>query len=168
MPQFDLHFLSPLIFWTIVSFGALLFLLYRYAFPVIFQALEEREKRIRGSLDEAERVRQEAQQLLAQYQDKLKGANQEVLAVLEEARLRARQLLEENQQRMELEAQQMIEEAKGDIRREQQQALREIQQAVVDLTLAATEKILDRSLTESDHRRFVEEVIREIAREKRS
>jgi F-type H+-transporting ATPase subunit b len=166
MPQFDFHFLSPLVFWSIVSFGLLLFLLYRYALPVIFRTLEEREKKIRESIEEAERVRKEAHQLLAQYQEKLKGAGQEVQAILEEARHRALQLLEENQQRMEREGLQMIEEARGDIQRERQQALREIQQVVAELTVAATEKILERNLTQADHRRFVEEVIREIAQER--
>ena len=68
---------------------------------------------------------------------------------------------------MELEAQQMVEGARGDIERERQQAIREIQQATVDLTLMATEKILERKLTESDHHRFVDEVIQEIAQSKK-
>ena len=168
MPQFDFHFLSPLLFWSVVSFGLLLFLLYRYALPVIFKTLEERGKKIRESIEEAERVRQEAHQLLTQYQEKLKGARQEMQAILEEARQRAHSLLEENQQRMGQEAQQMIEEARGDIQREREQVLRDIQQAVVDLTVASTEKILERTLTEADHRRFVEEVIRETAQERKS
>lgn len=167
MPQFDVHFLSPLLFWSTVSFGILLFLLYRYAFPVIFRLLEERERKIRDSLEDAERVRGEAQARLAQYEEKIKGAQQDVQNILEEARLKARKLVEDSQEKMEREAQRTMEEARTDIERERQQALREIQQATVDLTLTATERILERDLKDSDHRRFVAEVIQEINEERR-
>jgi F-type H+-transporting ATPase subunit b len=166
MPQFDFHFFTPLFFWTVVSFGMLLFLLNRYAFPKILQFMEEREKQIRESLHQAEQARLEADRLRVQYEGRLKAAQQEVEAILEEARLRSRKLMEENQKRIELETRQMIEEAKETIQREQQQALREIQRTAVDLALIAAEKVLQRGLTDDDHRRFVEEAIKEAGRQK--
>ena len=54
MPQFESHFFSSLIFWEVVSFAILLFVLYKFAFPGILSALEEREKKIKDSLDQAE------------------------------------------------------------------------------------------------------------------
>ena len=161
------HFASSLVFWSAVSFGVLLFLLHKYAFPVIFRILEERQKKIRGSIDDAEKIRADAQTLLAEYEGKLKGAKQEVNAVLEEARLQARQILEEGREKMKRESQQMLEEARMGIQRERQDAMRDIQEATVDLTLAASEKILERELTDSDHQRFVKEVIQEIAEAKK-
>ncbi len=165
MPQFDLHFLSPLVFWSVVSFGALLFLLYRYAFPVIFRALEEREKTIKDSLDQAERLKQEAQQLLAQYEARLKSVHDEGRMILDAARQQAQLQLEENERRMEQEAQRMLAEARSEIQREQQQVLREVQRAAVDLTLLAAEKVLSRSLTDADHRRLIDEAVQEIAQQ---
>ena len=163
MPQLDTAFLTPLLFWTTVSFAMLLFLLNKYAFPVFFQILKEREQKIRGGIEEAERLRAEAQGLLGQYEGRLRGAQQEVQAILEEARQQSREILDQGQRKMERENQRMIEEAKNRIQREQQQAMREIQQATVELTLTATEKILERKLTEADNNRFVKEVIQEIS-----
>ena len=163
MPQFDTHFLSSLVFWSIVSFGSLLFLLSRYAFPVIFRLLEEREKRIQQSIEDADRARKEAQDLFAEYQKKIAEAQREAEAILERAKDEARHFLEEGQKKMEREAQHRIEEAKLEIQREQEQALNEIRGAAIDLTITATEKILERKLTESDHHRFVEDVLKEIA-----
>ena len=57
MPQFEPDFFSSLIFWEVISFGILLFVLYKYAFPGILSALEEREKKIKDSLDQAEQHR---------------------------------------------------------------------------------------------------------------
>ena len=165
MPQFDLHFLSPLVFWSVVSFGALLFLLYRYAFPVIFRALEEREKTIKDSLDHAERLKNEAQLLLAQYEARLKSVHDEGRMILEEARRQAQLQIEENERRMELETQRMLSEARSEIGREQQEVLREVRRAAVDLTLLAAEKVLSRSLTDADHRRLINEAVQEIAQQ---
>ena len=163
MPQFDLHFLSTLLFWSIVSFGTLLFLLYKYGFPLIFDILETRERKIRESLEDAERVRHEAQQLLTRYADRMKDAEQEVQTILEEGHLKSQRLVEESQEKMKRESERAMEEARADIKRERQEALREIRQATVDLTLAAAEKVLERNLTESDHRQFVEGIIEEMA-----
>ncbi len=165
MPQFDLHFLSSLVFWSLVSFGTLFFLLYRYAFPVILLILEEREKKIKDSLDRAERLKQEAQQLLSQYEAKLTSVHDEGRAILEAARKQAQVQIEENEQRMELETQRMLAEARSEIQREQQQAVHEVQRAAVDLTLLAAEKVLSRSLTDADHRRLIAEAVQEIAQQ---
>ena len=51
MPQFESHFFSTLIFWEVLSFAILFFVLYKFAFPGILSALEEREKKIKDSLD---------------------------------------------------------------------------------------------------------------------
>ncbi len=54
-------FFSSLIFWEVLSFGILFFVLYKFAFPGILGVLEEREKKIKDSLDQAERHRSEAE-----------------------------------------------------------------------------------------------------------
>lgn len=165
MPQFDTTFLASLLFWSVISFGILLFLLKRFALPGILGVLEAREKKIKGSLDQAEQLKQEAQQLLSQYQAKLKSVHDEGRAILEEARKQAQLQLEENERRVELETQRMLAEARSEIQREQQQVLREVQRAAVELTLLAAEKVLSRSLTDADHRRLIDEAVQEIAQQ---
>jgi F-type H+-transporting ATPase subunit b len=162
MPQFDTQFLSTLLFWSIVSFGILLFLLKRFALPGILEMLDMREKKIKDSLDQAERLKQEAQQLLSQYEAKLKSVHEEGRSILESARKQAQQQLEDNERRIEQETQRMLADARSEIQRDQQHALQEIQRTAVDLTLLAAEKVLARSLTDADHRRLVEDAVREI------
>ncbi|HET6464091.1 MAG TPA: F0F1 ATP synthase subunit B [Nitrospiria bacterium] len=162
MPQFDTQFLSPLLFWSIVSFGILLFLLKRFALPGVLEMLDMREKKIKDSLDQAERLKQEAQQLLSQYETKLKSVHEEGRSILEAARKQAQQQLEENERRIEQETRRMLDDARSEIQRDQQHALQEIQRTAVDLTLLAAEKVLARSLTDADHRRLVDEAVREI------
>ena len=161
------QFLTPLLFWTAVSFGILLILLKKFAFPTIFKLLEEREQKIRGNIDESIRVKQEAQELLAQYEAKLKGTLLEVHDMLEEARTQARKIIEDGRKKTETEVHRMMEDARTGIARERQEAMSEIQRAAVDLTLLATEKILERKLTESDHQRFIQEVVQEISQSRK-
>jgi F-type H+-transporting ATPase subunit b len=77
MPQFESHFFSSLIFWEVVSFAILLFVLYKFAFPGILSVLEEREKKIKNSLDEAEAHRVEAERRLKEKETRLAGASHE-------------------------------------------------------------------------------------------
>lgn len=162
MPQFDTSFLSSLLFWSVVSFGILLALLYRYAFPAILDILETREKRIRNSIEQAEQMRKEAEQLLAEYRSKLAAAQQEAHTILEQARQRAQQSLEENEKRLDLETEKILEEARREIEREHLRAVKELREHVVDLVLQVTEKILQRSITDQDHIRLVQETLSKI------
>ena len=104
MPQFESHFFSSLIFWEIVSFAILFFVLYKYAFPGILSILEEREKKIKDSLDQAERHRSEAEHKLRDYEAKLAAAAKEAETILAAAKERAQRLMEESEQRMTAEA----------------------------------------------------------------
>jgi F-type H+-transporting ATPase subunit b len=78
MPQFESHFFSSLIFWEVVSFAILFFVLYKFAFPGILSVLEEREKKIKDGLDQAERLRaqrvmEENEQRLTAEAERIKG-----------------------------------------------------------------------------------------------
>ena len=161
MPQFDMHFLSPLIFWSLISFGLLLALLYKFVLPPIVGALDAREKAIKENLERAEQTRKDAEQLLTDYRARLKRADEESEKILAETQHRAQRLLEENQQRVVQETGRMMAQARQEIQREQQHAVNELKRHVADLTLLATEKILKRSLNPSDHARLIEESLEE-------
>ena len=75
-----------LIIWTVITFIFLLIVLRKVAWGPILAALEQREHTIRTSLEEAQRARQEAEQLLAQHQQILTDANREVGRLLEQGR----------------------------------------------------------------------------------
>src|ERR1043165_8136167 len=104
MPQFESHFFSSLIFWEVVSFAILLFVLYKFAFPGILSVLEEREKKIKDSLDQAERHRSEADLKLRDYEARLAAASREAEGIMAAAKERAQRVMEENEQRLTADA----------------------------------------------------------------
>ncbi|HEY6260074.1 MAG TPA: F0F1 ATP synthase subunit B [Nitrospiraceae bacterium] len=164
MPQFESDFFSSLIFWEVISFGILLFVLYKYAFPGILSALEEREKRIKDSLDQAEHHRSEAERKLKEYEAKLNSAAKEAEGVLAAAKERAQRLMEENEQRMTTEAERIRGDATREIDHERRKAIQDIRSHTTDLALLVAEKVVQRSLNEADHRKFADEALEALSK----
>jgi F-type H+-transporting ATPase subunit b len=159
MPQFESHFFSSLIFWEVVSFAILFFVLYKYAFPGILGMLEEREKKIKDSLDQAEQHRSEAERRLKDYEAKLSAAGKEAEAILAAAKERAQRLLDENEQRMTTEAERIKGDATRAIEQERRRAIQDIRTQTTDLALMVAEKVVQRSLTDTDHRKFADDAL---------
>lgn len=163
MPQFETHFFSSLIFWEVVSFGILLWVLYKFAFPPILETLETRERKIRESLDQAERHRAEAERKMQEYEAKLSAVSKEAEAVLTQAKERAQRLLEENEQRLQAEAERIKGDAQREIEHERRKAVQEIRTQTTDLALLVAEKVVGRSLGDADHRRLADEALQAVA-----
>ena len=163
MPQFDVHFFSSLIFWEVVSFGILLWVLYKFAFPPILEALETRERKIRDSIEQAEQNRVTAEQRLAEYEAKLNGAAQEAEAIVADAKVKAQRLLEENEQRLRTESERIQAETTQEIERERRKALQDIRNEAADLALTVAERVLERSLSDDDHRRLAQQAVEAVA-----
>lgn len=164
MPQFESHFFSSLIFWEIVSFGILLFILYKYAFPGILSVLEEREKKIKDSLEQAEHHRSEAERRLKEYEAKLSAAGKEAEAILAAAKERAQRLLDENEQRLTAEAERIKGDATREIEQERRKAVQDIRTQTTELALMMAEKVVQRSLTDADQRKFADEALEALAK----
>ena len=167
MPQFESHFFSSLIFWEVVSFAVLLFVLYKFAFPGILSVLEEREKKIKDSLDQAERHRAEAEGKLRDYEAKLASAAREAEGIMAAAKERAQRLMEENEQRLTAEAERIKGDATREIDHERRKAIQEIRTQTTDLALMVAEKVVQRSLTDADHRRLADEALDALSRASR-
>lgn len=164
MPQFESHFFSSLIFWEIISFGILLWVLYKYAFPPLLETLETRERKIRESLEQAERLRVEAERRMQEYEAKLSVASRDAEAVLIQAKERAQRLLDENEQRLVAEAERVKADAAREIDQERRKAIQEIRNQATDLALLVAEKVVERSLTDADHRRLADEALAAVAK----
>ena len=163
MPQFDSHFFSSLIFWELISFGILLWVLYKFALPPILETLETRERKIRESLESAEQNRVAAEQKLQEYEAKLQAAAKEAEALMLEAKQKAQRILDENEQRLRADSQRIQEQASQDIERERRKAVEDIKGQTADLVILVAEKVIGRSLSDDDHRRFAQEALSEVS-----
>jgi len=164
MPQFDSHFLTPMLFWTAVSFVLLLVLLKRFALPGILEVLEARRERIREDLESAERHKREAEALRAEHEANLKAAKAAADEVLAKAQERASKLLAENEARMTEEADRIIADAHRSIEQERFQAVTELKGLAADLAVTAAEKFVATSMDAATQARLVEESLAQLER----
>ncbi len=81
---FDIN--TGVIFWTVLIFGILMVLLWRFAWPSILKSVEERERRIQKQLEDAERANAQAQQLLEEHKKTIAGARTEAQEMIAKAK----------------------------------------------------------------------------------
>ncbi len=148
-----------LMIWTLLAFGLTFLVLRKYAFPRIASFLDERRQAIERSIDEAERTRAAADELLEEYRGRLKEARGQADEIVARARKAADRTEEEARADARKEREETMERAKRDIERESRRALDEIRREVADLTIMATEKVTRKSLDDDDHRRLIEEAL---------
>jgi F-type H+-transporting ATPase subunit b len=151
-----------LMIWTIVVFLISLFILRKWVFPLIGEALDKRAKTIEGEIDAAAELRQEADKVLEEYRERLKEAR----AQSEEIVQRARQTAEAHEHEARERGQEILVEAtkraERDIDAATKRALDDIRREVADLTIMATEKVVRKTLDDADQRRLVEEALSEV------
>jgi F-type H+-transporting ATPase subunit b len=148
--------------WTLIAFGITLWVLRRYVFPQIQDQLDKRQRAIEETIDIAERTRKEAEQLLAEYRQRLQEARQQAEDIVARARKAAERHQQEVEQATSHKQQEMLEHARRDIETETRLALERIRSEVADLTVIATEKVTRKSLTSEDHRRLIQEALQEV------
>ena len=130
-------------FWVAVAFVIFVgVLIYVGAHRKIFEALDQRSARIKAELDEARRLRDEAQTLLAEYQRKQGEAEREAEAIIAEAKAEAERVAAEARGKMEEFVARRTKLAETKIGQAEAQALADVRAAAADAAVAAAEKIL--------------------------
>jgi F-type H+-transporting ATPase subunit b len=148
-----------LMIWTIVCFLIALFVLKRFAFGPIQKAIDDRRERIRQSIEEADRAREEARNLLAEHRKLIGKAKSDAEEILAEARKQSDAQRERVREETEADRQRRLEETKRQIEAETQRSLEQIRAEVAELTLVATAKVTGKVLDRDDHRKLIEDAI---------
>jgi F-type H+-transporting ATPase subunit b len=151
-----------LMIWTLVVFVISFFVLRKYVYPVIAQTLDKRANDISGEIDAATKIREEADQVLEEYRERLKEARQQAEEIIERARKSAEVHERDAQAEASAKREQMMEQTRRDIEAETRRAIEEIRREVADLTVMATEKVTRKTLTADDQRRLVQDALSEL------
>lgn len=150
-------------FWVGVSFFGFVGLLIFYKVPaMIGKVLDDRADRIRQELDEARRLREEAQALLADYQKKREAAEEEAKAIVEQARREADALATETRKGLIESMERRSKLAEEKIARAEAQALAEVRSVAVDTAIAAAERVLSARVSAQSGGGLVDQSIRNL------
>jgi F-type H+-transporting ATPase subunit b len=151
-----------LMIWTLLVVGVALWLLYKFAFPPITAALDKRTKLIEDSIETAERTKREADELLAEYRQRLADARHQAEDIVARARKAAEVNERDSLEQARKTREELMAQTRRDIEAETRRAIQEIRAEVADLTVLATEKVTRKSLTDEDQKRLVEEALSEL------
>ena len=154
-----------LMVWATVVFFALLGILWKFAWGPLLEAVNQREERIQGALDESADAREEAQKLLAEHKAQLADARRQANELVAEGKAAGQRLRAEIEEKARAEAQSILESARAEISRERDQAIAELRKESVDLALAAAGKLLSQKIDAQQDRALVVSYIDSVAKE---
>jgi F-type H+-transporting ATPase subunit b len=146
-----------------ISFLIVAFLLQRYAYKPILTMLDERKKRIKESLDNAEKIKQELANTQTKTHEIMVQAGQQASKMIEEARAAAAKVQEQETQKAIAAAQAIVEKARQATEAEHARMLAELRREVGRLVVSTTTKVTGKLLTPDDQKRLAEETTRELA-----
>lgn len=153
---------SPgLMIWTVVMFLITLWIMKKYVFGPVGQMVEKRRTHIADSIDEAERSRDEAASMLEDYRVRLTEARREADGIREQGRSEGERQKADIITQAQSQRDRVIADAQDQIDAQARSAAGQLRDDVVMLALAAAEKVTRQTLDEAQHRRLIEEAIRE-------
>lgn len=144
------QFSIGLFFWQLVLFVALLFLLKKFAWKPILEAVEKRENGIKDALESAEKAKLDMQNLQADNEKLLKEARAEREAMLKDARDIKAKMIDDAKGEAQEQANKLIAQAQASIESEKKAAIAELKSQVAGLSLEIAEKVLHGELSNKD------------------
>jgi F-type H+-transporting ATPase subunit b len=149
---------------TLVNIGILFFILRAILFKPVTKFMEERSKKIQDAIDQAEKDKSQAKELLRQYEERLKGAREEAEGILRAARETARQEAEGIVAGGREAAEALLANARKQVEAEQKAALARFRSEAAALVVSASARLLRRELNQEDHRRYAGLLLQELGK----
>ena len=153
----------PLLVSFLVSFGILFALLSIFLYKPVLKMLDERQTKIRESMEQAEKIRQETAHSEEEIKAHLETARKEGQAVIAQATQIGERLKEETKDSARQEAESLIAKARTEIQRERDKAIEELRAEFADITILAAEKVIKETVDKKKHRKLIDEALKESA-----
>lgn len=163
MPAF-LQFDTGLVIWTLINFSIFAFIIGKFGWKPMRNAISSREQSIRDAIAGAEMANAEAARILAESKERIAGAQQEMMAIVREGKAQAEAMVRKAGDDAEAVKQQKLSESQREIERQKDEAIKQLRAEVATLVVDATEKLLGRNLQGDDHKRIVEGYVNELSK----
>ena len=146
----------------IVAFLIVFFFVWKWALPAVNRTLEARQKAITGKLEDAERAKNEAENLRKDYEQQMADARSKGNAMIEEARKSAEQMRVDLIARAQAEADGIVAKAREEAGEEKSRALSEARREVVNLSIDLAERVVGKNLDRETQLGLVDQYIAEL------
>ena len=157
----DLGINLPVLVAQIVNVVILLGLLYLVAYKPVMRMLDERSRRVKESMEQADAIKEQAARAEEEVKKQLEAASREGQERIAQAVQIGEGVKQKAQQEARQEAETLIARARTEIQRERDEAIDELRKEVADLTILAAGKVIERSLDKKAHRELIDKVLEE-------
>ena len=145
------EFSSGLFFWQLILFVGLIFLLRKFAWKPILDAVNEREKTIIDSLNSAKEVQKEMESLQTENKKILQEARVESDVMLNQSKQFGKEIIVQAKADAKVEAEKIIVQAKQSIDNEKRAAMNEIKNQVANLSVEIASKVIDKEMKKNNN-----------------
>jgi len=152
-----------LLFWTLLAFGMVFFVLRKYAWKIIIDSLNEREKGIADSLDAAKKVKAEMTQLKSENEALMAQAREERSQLLKEAKEAKDKMINEAKEQAKAEAAKIMSDANAAIQSQKMAALTEIKNQIGNMVIEVSEKVIRKQLdNKAEQEKYIQQMAGEL------
>ncbi|MFC2159862.1 F0F1 ATP synthase subunit B [Actinomycetota bacterium] len=162
-----LQILNPMtstIFWSIVVFVILVIVLWKFVLKPVNNMISKRQEEIREKIDDADKKSLEASKYLEEQKKSIDKSRIEAKRIIDEGKEAARKIKEEIENQASEKSKLMVEDALTEIRSEKDRSINEVKDEMVDIALSASEKMISKSLSEEDHKKLIEESLKDLGK----
>jgi len=145
-----------------IAFGIFVWFTMKFVWPVISQAMEERQRRITEGLAAAERGRRDMEEAEAFKAEILKEARTKANEMIEQANRRANEIIEESRSTARVEGEKQLAQAQAQIEQEINRAKRELREQVVALAISGATRVLEREVNAEAHNELLNQLARQL------
>jgi F-type H+-transporting ATPase subunit b len=151
----------PTLLAQIVNFAILFALLYLVAYRPIMRMLDERSRKVKEGMDQAELIKQKAAEADDEAKNRIETASKEGQELIAQAVKMGEEARQQAHQEARQEAETLVARARLDIEREREEAVGQLRQEFADLTILAAEKVIEQKLDKKSHRQLIDKVLKE-------
>jgi F-type H+-transporting ATPase subunit b len=151
-----------LLFWTVVTFLAMVVILKKLAWGPILKVLDDREEKIKNEAETARKNREEMERLKTEYENQLLRIEDRARALLSEAHQKGLEVRETILKEAEADARALLEKSRRQLVAEKDKLVLELRKDVGDLSLLATEKLLRQSVDKKVQERFIQDFLKNL------
>ncbi len=148
-----------LLIWTLFTFTLLLLILWKAAWKPLIAALDARAERVRNDIEYAEKSRQEAENVLAQYKETMANAKEESAKIIALSKVEAEKVKNEIIEKASIESKAIVDRAKNEINLAKENALTDIKSEIVVLSTDIASKIIRKNINADDQKTIVKETL---------
>jgi F-type H+-transporting ATPase subunit b len=159
-----LKILNPMtstIFWSIIVFAILIVVIWKFVAKPVNNLLTRRQNEIQESVNSAEKQKEEAEKYLEEQKKLVDEAKKEARNIIEESKDAAKRLKDEIEEKAGEKSRALLETAQEEIKAERERSVVAVKDQIVTLALDTTQKIIGKSLSEEEHKKLIEESLKE-------